>query len=245
MIIDDFINEDMNLVPITAKGVNMSALSPGMHNEIMLTRKINAGSKKTSMFQFISPNKVIDLHDVIDSKHVATSNPHAPKKADIVIKTGTKRVPVSIKQPDFMAWGNPGEFISLVKERFDDLVRTNKIQIEQSNDGFIRVPRPIAFEATAEEARSMVFGTDLQPNGFVLIGKFNSMTLDVAYNPKKNIVQIKSEAIIEDLQDIPQKYRIYFVIINSPNRSSSGLYPGLRAMAMPFYKLQKNTYIVR
>lgn len=159
------------------------------------------------------------------------------KKADVVIGTGSGgRLPVSIKQVNADVWESADTLfgkrarVIVDKLKSDGAVELQKIG-ERLNKGqtipVFRLNKEIVVEPTPEDAMKAIFGSDLNPEGGIVIQDFQ----DHHFLQTDNTIIIDCYAVIKTKEDIPESHMMYFLIKNFPGRASLG-YSGIGTQAV-------------
>lgn len=159
------------------------------------------------------------------------------KKADVVIATGSGgRLPVSIKQVDADVWESADTlFGKRARAIVDKLKSEGSVNLEEVGSRLVKgksVPvfkldREIVVEPTPEDAMKAIFGSDLNPEGGIVIQDFQ----DHHFVQQDNKIIIDCYAVIKNKEDIPESHMMFFLIKNFPGRASLG-YSGIGTQAV-------------
>lgn len=152
------------------------------------------------------------------------------KKADVILKSKTKQLPVSLKKLDAETWESADTmFGAKAREIIDKLVDDSVITLNKlpGDDGYA-LSKEIVVEPTEEEAMSAVFGTDINPAGGIVIQTFKPEH----FVQEGNKVTVDAHAVIKTKEDIPESHLMVWLIRNNAGRLSKALgIRGLRPMA--------------
>lgn len=152
------------------------------------------------------------------------------KKADVILKSKTKQLPVSLKKLDAETWESADTmFGAKAREIIDKLVDDSVITLNKlpGDDGY-SLSKEIVVEPTEEEAMSAVFGTDINPAGGIVIQTFKPEH----FVQEGNKVTVDAHAVIKTKEDIPESHLMVWLIRNNAGRLSKALgIRGLRPMA--------------
>jgi hypothetical protein len=152
------------------------------------------------------------------------------KKADVMLKSKTKSLPVSLKKLDAETWESADTtFGAKAREIIDKLVDDGVVQLRKlpDNDGFA-LSKEIVIEPTEEEAMDAVFGTDINPAGGIVIQTFKPEH----FVQEENKITVEAHAVIKTKKDIPESHLMVWLIRNNAGRLSKALgIRGLRPMA--------------
>lgn len=151
------------------------------------------------------------------------------KKADVVLRSKDQRLPVSIKQLDAESWESADKvFGSKAREIIDRLVDQGVVELIDIGPGGYKLSREIVVEPTEEEAMSAIFGTDINPEGGIVIQTFKPEH----FVQEDNKIAVECHAVIKDRNDIPESHMMVWLIRNNAGRLSKALgIRGLRPMA--------------
>lgn len=159
------------------------------------------------------------------------------KKADVVIATGAGgRLPVSIKQIDADVWESADTlFGKRARVIVDKLKKESAIELQEIGTRLLkgntipvfRLSKEIVVEPTPEDAMKAIFGSDLNPEGGIVIQDFQ----EHHFIQQDNKIIIDCYAVIKTKDDIPESHVLYFLIKNFPGRASLG-YSGIGTQAV-------------
>jgi hypothetical protein len=152
------------------------------------------------------------------------------KKADVVLKSDSKRLPVSLKKLDAETWESADTmFGEKAREIIDDLVDKGVVELKKlpGDDGYA-LSKEIVVEPTEEEAMNAIFGADINPQGGIVIQTFEPEH----FVQEGNKITIECHAVIKTKDDIPESHLMVWLIRNNAGRLSKSLgIRGLRPMA--------------
>jgi hypothetical protein len=205
--------------------------SAGRDNEVQLAAMLSSMLEKYGTIDVTfkdSRGKTLKLDNVdrIDASGLQTKG---RKKADVVLYSSAGRLPVSIKQVDADSYESADRlFGQRARAIIDKLVDEGEIILNYDN-GQYRLENEIAIEPTVEEALATIFGSDISPEGGIVIQTFKPQH----FRQNKNKIEIDAEAVIKDLEDIPESHLMMWVIRNATGRANKSMgLPGLRPMAV-------------
>jgi hypothetical protein len=200
--------------------------SAGVANEIELAGIISSMIEKygSANVKFIDErNKVLALDDVTEVE-VAGRDTGGRKKADVVLKSETDRLPISIKKVNADMWESADNLFGaraksilekLVKEK---VVKLTKIK-ERNGIPVYALSKEIVMEPTEEEAMQAIFGSDINPKGGIVIQTFTPEH----FQQKDNNITINCKAVIASKDDIPESHVMYWLLRNDSDRNSKSL----------------------
>ena len=163
------------------------------------------------------------------------------KKADIVLITkDNKEYPISLKKDKAEMWESADSYWSAeAKKIVDAEVKKGNVTIDAFKNVYKLTPN-LAKKASSGEAKAVVFGNDILPNGCVIEKTFNGR-----YEIVDDTAYITATKIITSLSDLKGEYEIWFLIRNDSSRKGSKIYPGLRVLAVKKTRINKNVKQVR
>lgn len=161
------------------------------------------------------------------------------KKADVVLYSNTSKLPISIKELSAEVWESADSlFGARARQVIDDLQEKGVVKLIKIADRAVKgggsVPvyklsKEIVMEPTAEEALAAIFGTDINPEGGIVIQDFGP---DHFEQDQKNVV-VQAHAVIQTWEDIPESHLMVWLIRNDSNRNSATLgIAGLRPLGV-------------
>lgn len=173
--------------------------------------------------------KTLDIRDVTDVELVG-KDVKERKKADVVLKSEKQRLPVSLKKLDAETWESADTmFGKKAREIIDDLVDRDVVELRKlpGEDGYA-LSKEIVVEPTEEEAMSAIFGSDINPQGGIVIQTFRPEH----FQQEEDKITIECHAVIKNKEDIPESHLMVWLIRNNAGRLSKSLgIRGLRPMA--------------
>jgi hypothetical protein len=203
-------------------------------------------ANETNLVQAI--NFVIEKYGVCDVLFTDGKHKHLIKEAKIAKRTGedtagrkkadltitdskSKVIPISLKKDNAEYWESADSFWRENAKNFlDKAVKENKVKVESLAGGVIKITPNIGIEATVEESKSVIFGSDILPNkGSVITRTFEGD--DFKYTGENNTLTISVSSVITKLSEVPDSKKVWFLIRNDSTRKSIPGYPGTRALA--------------
>lgn len=213
-------------------------VSPGVSNEKhildFLRGRLSPSAPIT--LRFVSADKVKVLEEivgVIDVSNITASN----KKADFILidKSGNE-YPISLKNDKAGNWASADSILGgKARDVLDDLVRQKKVKLTLDKaTGNFSVAPSFATKLSSADAKLVMFGSDLMPNGFIVCKTFT----DDDFVQDDNGITINCSTIITSVADVKNTmYEPYLFVRSASNRNCLSLgYKGLRVLAV--YKLR-------
>jgi len=214
--------------------------SAGLGNEHTLFNMLGEMTKDGPInIEFRAGRKVIRIDKVtgyMDAGRDTTNR----KKADVVLHTEDKDIPISIKKDKAEMWESADSFWgAIAKTWVDKLEKEGKIKVipHPRNPAVSKIVPEVAIKATPKWKKAVVFGSDILGNGFVIEKTF---TGKYEYDIVKSCYVIEATKLITKLGDLTGNYDIYFLIRNDSSRKGSKIRPGLRTLAVKSTRVNKN-----
>lgn len=211
--------------------------SAGVANEIEMASLLQSvidryGSVNVT---FVDPRgKTLVINDC-NSVDVAGRDTGGRKKADVVLQSPERSLPISIKKLNAEAWESADNlFGKKARGIIDDLVKDKQVRLqklEKTRNGqpVYALSKEIVVEPTEEEAMNAIFGSDLNPKGGVVIQTFKPEH----FVQTGQDVTIEAHAVITNKADIPESHLMVWLLRNDSNRNSTALgLPGIRIMGV-------------
>jgi hypothetical protein len=216
--------------------------SAGVANEFELAAMIQSVVEKHGFANvtFVDPRgKSISINqatsvDVSGRAAGGRNKEGGVKKADVVLRSAGKNLPISIKKLDAEAWESADNlFGHKAREIITRLQDEGYIKLAKSQDDTGRVyytlNKEIVVEPTPEEALTAVFGEDLNPQGGIVIQTFKP---EHFVQENANIT-VQCHAVIQTRDDIPESHLMVWLLRNDKTRNSKSLgIPGIKPMAV-------------
>lgn len=206
--------------------------SAGVANEAELVNILQSMVEKYQSIdvEFVDPRgKSLKINNVTEVEMVG-KDVKDRKKADVVLKSDTQRLPVSLKKLDAETWESADSmFGKKAREIIDDLVDKGAVELRKlpGDDGYA-LSKEIVVEPTEEEAMSAIFGSDINPEGGIVIQTFKPEH----FVQEEDKITIEAHAVIKNKADIPESHLMVWLIRNNAGRLSKPLgIRGLRPMA--------------
>jgi len=211
--------------------------SAGVANEIEMASMLQSVIEKygSANVTFVDPRgKSLVIKDC-NSVDVAGRDTANSKKADVVLSSPERSLPISIKKLNAEAWESADNlFGSKAREIIDKLVDDGVVELktlEKTRDGepVYALSKEIVIEPTEQEAVRAIFGSDLNPKGGVVIQTFKPEH----FTQKGNDVTVECHAVIANKEDIPESHLMVWLLRNDSNRNSKALgLAGIRIMGV-------------
>jgi len=225
-------DNDRSFILVKDTGVQ-GEKSAGRDNEIQLAATLSSMIQKYGSVDvtFKDPRgKTLSLDNVttVDASGLETKG---RKKADIVLRSQDRRLPISIKQLDADSYESADQlFGRRALVIIQKLVNDGELEVTYNDEtGEYRLQNEVAIEPTVEEAMAAIFGSDINPEGGIVIQTFKPQH----FRQNKDKIEIDAEAVIKDLEDIPESHLMMWIIRNATGRANRAMgLPGLRPMAV-------------
>lgn len=207
--------------------------SAGVANEIELASMIESVIQKygTANVTFVDPRgKELTLENC-SAVQVAGRDTKGRKKADVVLRSESGDLPISIKKLNADAWESADKLFggkaSVVLQNLQD---QGVIELRQTKDDegniIYSLDKEIVVEPTEEESMQAIFGSDINPAGGVVIQTF----APEHFRQDGNNVFVQCYAIIREKADIPESHMMVWLIRNDRTRKNP--LPGLRTLGV-------------
>ena len=200
--------------------------SAGIANEIELASIIQSVIDRygTANVTFVDPRGVKLSLENVDEVVVAGRDTADRKKADVVLKSATDQLPVSIKKVNADMWESADSlFGRRAREILDKLVDDGVVELkkikERNGKPVYALSKEIVMEPTEQEAMSAIFGGDLNPRGGVVIQTFEPEH----FVQEGNQVTVECHAVINKREDIPESHLMVWQLRNDSDRNSASL----------------------
>lgn len=217
--------------------------SAGVENEHMLVSYINTACENGPMnVIFNGDNRVtFEVFGCVGAKSVGADTA-GRKKADVVLEdVFGKEYPISIKKDDAETWESADSYFGKEAEKIIDKAVKSGVTKVMSHGSYFTLEPNIAVEATMEEKRDVVFGSDLEGKGSVVTKTFNSRSFEEA----EDLIVVDCSHVITSMKDVKGDKDVYFLIRNDKTRKSVKKYPGIRVLAAYAKRINKNVKIVK
>jgi hypothetical protein len=225
-----------NPVKILVKDTgNQGEQSAGVANEIEMASLLQSviGRYGSVNVTFVDPRgKTLTINDCT-AVDVAGRDTGGRKKADVVLQSPKRNLPISIKKLNAEAWESADNlFGKKAREIIDKLVKDkqvklNKLEKTRNGEPVFALSKEIVIEPTEEETMSAIFGSDLNPKGGIIIQTFKPEH----FVQTGQDVTIEAHAVIASRADIPESHLMVWLLRNDPGRNSTALgIPGIRVM---------------
>jgi hypothetical protein len=200
--------------------------SAGVANEIELASILESLIEKygTVNVTFIDPRgKKLSIKKC-NQVDVAGRDTVGRKKADVVLKSETGSLPISIKKLNADMWESADSLFGARARKIldklidDDVVKLTKIK-ERVGLPVYKLSKEIVMEPTEEEAMNAIFGSDLNPKGGVVIQTFKPEH----FEQKENDVTVDCHAVINKKDDVPESHLMVWILRNDSDRNSASM----------------------
>lgn len=224
--------------PSSKQGFNSS----GVPNELILVDKINYAVNVYGIHTIIitdSRNKKFTINNVM-SAEACGSDTRNRKKADIIIRCNNGIIPISIKMVNAQNWESGDKYHRAFAE-YVLSVSLSSGEVSMVPDGNVyRLSREIASECDSVTARNAMFGSDIQPNGAIIVGNFLQQNAFLVSYPS---LLIYTEFIIRDLSDLKGTNLAPFLLIRNDRSRLTGVRPGIRCLIVAESRITNKCYI--
>jgi hypothetical protein len=206
--------------------------SAGVANEATLASLLQSMVEKYKSIDVIfkdGRNKTLVINDVNEIELVG-KDVKDRKKADVVLKSKSKKLPVEGRKLDAETWESADTlFGAKARKIIDQLVDDGLVTLKKlPGDNGFALSKEIVVEPTEEEAMNAIFGSDINPEGGIVIQTFKPEH----FVQEGNKVTISAHAVIKNKEDIPESHLMVWLIRNNAGRLSKSLgIRGLRPMA--------------
>jgi len=221
--------------------------SAGIENEIYIINTLNkalADADGPMDVVFEAGRKKILCKDVTSVLEMGRDT-SGRKKADIVLK-GKQDYPISLKKDNAGAWeSSDRKFGEAAGKIVRELVKDGKVELQDLPGGLKRMTPEVAVPISDRNAIDVIFGSDLQRGGGVVVRTFQASDFDIDFT--EGLIAVKSSAIITTLRDVKGTDKEPVVIIRNDKSRSSRLIgiPGLRVLVNQKSRVSRKTYKVK
>lgn len=210
--------------------------SAGVANEIELGSLIQSVIEKfgNANVAFTDPRGVKLTIENATEVEIAGRTTAGRRKADVIIKSPNSKLPISIKKVNADMWESAdnlfGQRARQVIEKLVDegVVELKKIK-ELKGKPVYELSKEIVMEPTEQEALQAIFGSDINPEGGIVIQTFKPEH----FKQDGNNVDVDAHAVIINKDDIPESHVMYWILRNDETRNSKSLgIPGIRPLGV-------------
>jgi hypothetical protein len=197
--------------------------SAGVANEIEMAGIIASMIEKYGKVnvKFIDPRgKSLTLRNVTDVD-VAGRDTSDRKKADVVLRSKSNQLPVSIKKVNADMWESADSmFGKRAREILDKLIDEKVVKLKKikmrGDQPVYELSKEIVMEPTEEEAMQAIFGSDINPKGGIVVQTFKPEH----FTQEENNITIECHAVITSKEDIPESHIMVWLLRNDSDRNS-------------------------
>ena len=218
------------------------AHSAGVLNEKILGDIINKYCASGPInIKFVGKNKVFKCVGVMNCKLTGTST-KGRRKADLVLQ-GNIEYPISLKKDNAEVWESADSYMGRrARAILDELIKDGRIELKLTDKGVYYLKPNVAFLPSIDEKNDVVFGSDILPNGAVIVKSFDSES--IVSIDDNGWLEIPVTKVITNLNDLDDHDDVVFLVRNDSSRNPKGLgYKGLRVLAVYRSRLNKNILI--
>jgi hypothetical protein len=210
--------------------------SAGVANEIELASMIESVIQRygTADVTFTDERGVKLTIENADRVEVAGRDTKGRKKADVLIVSPNSRLPISIKKVNADMWESADSLVGKrAREIIDKLVEEGVVELipvgERKGQTVYKLSKEIVMEPTEEEAMQTIFGSDINPEGGIVIQTFKPEH----FRQNENKVDVDAYAVIVEADDIPESHVMQWLLRNDSSRNSATLgIPGIRPLGV-------------
>jgi len=207
--------------------------SAGVANEIELASMLQSVIDKygSANVTFVDPRgKKMSIKNCTEVV-LAGRDTKARKKADVVLKSAKGSLPISIKKLNADMWESADSlFGPRAKQILQSLQDDGVITLQQHQDDngrkFYQLDKEIVVEPSEAEAMGAIFGSDLNPQGGIVIQTFKPEH----YEQIENTVKVQCYTVITSTEEIPESHMMVWLIRNNEARNNP--LPGLRTLGV-------------
>jgi hypothetical protein len=215
--------------------------SAGVENEVMLVNFINSATKNGPMnVIFKGKNKTFEVVGCVKATSVG-SDTSGRKKADVILwDKKQKQYPISIKKDNAEVWESADSYFSQEATRIIEKAVKNGTTKLEYYDTYFKIEPNIAVQATQQEKRDVVFGTDIEGKGCIVTKTFRTDS----FKQIEDTIVIDCSHIITNISDVVGDKDVMFLIRNDKTRKSIKAYPGIRVLAAYAKRINPNVKVV-
>ncbi len=210
--------------------------SAGVANELELASMIDSVIQKygSADVSFTDDRGVKLTIENANKVEVAGRDTKGRKKADVLIISPESRLPISIKKVNADMWESADSLVGKrAREVIDKLVKEGIVELipigERKGQTVYKLSKEIVMEPTEEEAMQTIFGSDINPEGGIVIQTFKPEH----FKQNKNRVDINAYAVIVNKDDIPESHVMQWLLRNDSSRNSATIgIPGIRPLGV-------------
>ena len=206
--------------------------SAGVDNEVKLVQAINYMINQYGIINILfKDGKYKYLVKEAKIANRVGEDTAGRKKSDLNITDSSgKAFPISLKKDNAEYWESADSFWRDNAQYFlDKAVKDGKVTIQNLSGGVVKISPNIGIEATVEESKDVIFGSDIFGKGAVITRTF--VGEDFKFVGETNTLEISVSSVITKLSEVPSTKEVYFLIRNDSTRKSIPGYPGTRALA--------------
>ncbi len=214
--------------------------SAGVANELELASLLQSVVEKygAANVNFVDERgKTLSISDCTEVD-VAGRSTAGRRKADVVLRSEAQSLPISIKKLDADMWESADNMFGVrargvINNLIDDgIIKLNRIgtrKVRGSEVPVYELSKEIVMEPTEEEALSAIFGSDINPEGGVVIQTFKPEH----FKQEGDTVTVDAHAVIANVEDIPESHVMVWLIRNDSTRNGGSLgIAGLRPLGV-------------
>jgi hypothetical protein len=215
----------------TKQGAGSSGVANELQLVALMQEKIDKFKSINVIFEDERGTK-LPLEGVTDIEHSGKDSGRRTggqdiRKADVVLVSANRRLPVSIKQVNAGFWESADTlFGKRGGEILKKLIDSGELEVTEGPPGNFNLPYAVVIEPTEEEAMKTLFGSDINPEGGIVIQDFQPHH----FIERGPYIKIMCKAVIKTRDDIPESHLMVWRIRNAKGRSPLGI-RGLRPEA--------------
>lgn len=216
-------------------------VNPGIDNEITFVKIVNDYIAQGCTTLKFGRTKITD---VVSVEHVGALKSDNNCKADVIIHTTTRSVPVSIKKENAERWASADNTYGLEAHKTLETVQSyGLVEVDNFSEcgNVKRISMPICRKMERKEINRCVFGSDIRKGkGFVIVETFTSSSFQL----DGDVLKISGKLLRKSADVINTPYHPYLFIRNDSTRRSKHLPYGIRVEVVYESRITKNTLVL-
>lgn len=224
--------------------------SSGIGNEVVFSESVKGAIHYNNddpiSVIFVAGRRKKIYTDIVGCRRVGLRNRNR-KKADVVlIDSNGKEISISLKKDNSAWWESADSYWGKTGHKYiQALAKAKKITLKVGKDGIYKISPLIAVKATDEQAKDVIFGSDIKENDGCVIQK-TFTDKDFSFYGAEEVLVVQATHIIDGLEDVDSDIYPWFTVRHDEGRDNvRGIgYKGLRAIAYKSKSLADSTYRV-
>lgn len=216
---------------------------PGTDNEKKILKVLNKALRNNKVIDvtFVGGNKRKTFKHIVKITDVSRDTKER-KKADFILSSNQSDFPISIKADNSDYWESADSFWGgNARTWIDNLVQKGDIQLVKRRAGYYEMSNNFAVRASGQDAKAVVFGSDILPSGCIIKRSFQDSDFLIAGNQ----VTVNVSSVITSLDDIVNTPdEVWFLVRKDPGRNVKALgYNGIRVLAAAKRRIDIDTIL--